>query len=128
MNVLLDTCSFLWALREPERLSPEAVRVLDDPETGRFLSPVSVWEIAAKYRLGRFDFPEPASVFIPRAIEDLALEPLPLEMGAAILAATLPPHHKDPFDRMLVCQAMHHNLTILTPDNAIRQYGVACLW
>ena len=63
-----------------------------------------------------------------QAVRDLKLEPLNLDIAAALLVSTLPQHHKDPFDRMLVCQAMAHNLTILTPDRLIQQYGVPCLW
>jgi PIN domain nuclease of toxin-antitoxin system len=72
--------------------------------------------------------PEPLDVFLPRAVQEFRLAPLPLDVAEAMLAAKLPPHHKDPFDRMLVCQAMAHNLTILTPDRQIQQYGVPCLW
>ena len=128
MNVLLDTCTFLWALEEPDRLPDLPTRLFSDPECTLFLSAVSVWEIAIKCGLGKLDFPDSLDLFIPRAIRQFKLNPLPLDVATAILVAKLPPHHKDPFDRMLVCQAMAHKLTILTPDRLIRQYGVPCLW
>ena len=101
MRILLDTCTFLWALHEPERLSPDITKAFANPKTARLLSSVSVWEIAVKHRLGRFGFPEPPTIFIPRAMQHLRLDPLPLDMNAALLVECLPGHHKDPFDRML---------------------------
>lgn len=128
MNFLLDTCSFLWASNEPELLSQNAIQYIKDPDHNRFLSSASVWEVCLKSRLMRLHLPKPPKEFIPWAMQELNLLPLPVEIEAALLEETLPPHHKDPFDRMLICQAMHHNLTILTPDRLIQQYGVACLW
>lgn len=128
MNVLLDTCSFLWAISERSRLSATAHDVVAAPETRLFLSAVSVWEIALKYSRGAIVLPQKPSLLIPSARDGLGVAPLDLDEMAALSAATLPLHHRDPFDRMLVCQAMRHDLTILTPDRLIRQYGVRCLW
>ncbi len=128
MNLLLDTCSLLWASTAPERLSPEAMKASNEADAGLYLSAVSVWEICLKHRLGKLDLPKPPKDFIPWAMAELGLLPLPLLVEAAALEADLPPHHKDPFDRMLVCQALHHGLTILTPDKLISQYGAPCVW
>lgn len=128
MNLLLDTCTFLWAMEEPERLPETSIRYFSNPGCKLYLSAVSVWEIAIKCGLGKLDLPAPLDVFLPESIRQFKLTPLPLAVETAMLAASLPPHHKDPFDRMLVCQAMAHGLTILTPDRLIQQYGVPCLW
>ena len=128
MNILLDACSFLWALEEPERLSEEARRVFAQKENRLFLSAVTVWEIALKYRLERLHLPAPPSVTIPRAMRDLKLTSLDLDISSAMRVASLPLHHKDPFDRMLVCQSLCHDMAILTPDALIKQYAVPCIW
>lgn len=128
MNLLLDTCAFLWAMEEPDRLPETVTGYFDDPGCTLYLSAVTVWEIAVKCGLGKLDLPDSPEVFLPKAIQEFRLTPLPLQVAEAVLVAKLPAHHRDPFDRMLLCQAMAHNLTILTPDRLIRQYGVPCLW
>jgi PIN domain nuclease of toxin-antitoxin system len=128
VNILLDTCAFLWAMDETDRLSQTAVSAFNDTENRVFLSAASVWEICVKFRLGQLGFPEPPGVFIPKARREYRISSLPLVEQAALMVQSLPPRHRDPFDRMLVCQAMFHNLTILTPDPLIHQYGVECLW
>lgn len=128
MNLLLDTCSFLWASNEPERLSANGLLLINEPGNNVFLSAASAWEVCLKSRLGKLSLPKPPQVFVQWAMQELKLLPLSLEIEAASLETSLPPHHKDPFDRMLVCQAIHHNLSILTPDRLIQQYGVPCLW
>ena len=128
MNILIDTCAFVWVLQEPERLSAGAKDVFQSRDTTAYLSAVSVWELAVKYRLGKITLPDVPAVFVPEAMRRLNLEPLDLDVEAAVLAAELDDHHGDPFDRMLVCQALHHGLTILTPDRLIRRYGVSCVW
>lgn len=128
MNILIDTCAFVWVLQEPERLSAGAKDVFQSRGTTAYLSAVSVWELAVKYRLGKIKLPDVPAAFVPEAMRRLNLEPLDLDVEAAVLAAELDDHHGDPFDRMLVCQALHHGLTILTPDRLIRRYGVSCVW
>jgi len=128
VNILIDTCAFVWVLQEPERLSAGAKDVFQSRDTTAYLSAVSVWELAVKYRLGKITLPDVPAVFVPEAMRRLNLEPLDLDVEAAVLAAELDDHHGDPFDRMLVCQALHHGLTILTPDRLIRRYGVSCVW
>jgi len=109
-------------------LSAGAKDVFQSRDTTAYLSAVSVWELAVKYRLGKITLPDVPAVFVPEAMRRLNLEPLDLDVEAAVLAAELDDHHGDPFDRMLVCQALHHGLTILTPDRLIRRYGVSCVW
>ncbi|MFB3893785.1 MAG: type II toxin-antitoxin system VapC family toxin [Phycisphaerae bacterium] len=128
MNLLLDTCSLLWASTAPERLSPEATKASNEANAALYVSAASMWEICLKHRLGKLDLPRHPKDFIAWAMAELDLVALPVLVEAAALEADLPPHHRDPFDRMLVCQAKHHGLTILTPDKLISQYGVPCIW
>jgi PIN domain nuclease of toxin-antitoxin system len=128
MKILLDTCTFVWAMDETEQLPESVVGLLNDPANELYLSAVSVWEVAVKCGLGKLTLPEPLDVVLAKASTNLQLMPLPLCAEAATRALKLPPLHKDPFDRMLICQARHHNLAILTPDQAVHQYGVPCLW
>lgn len=93
-----------------------------------FLSSVSTWEISIKYALGRLPLPEPPDQFIPSQRKLHGIERLPLEEEATFYLLKLPEYHRDPFDRMLVCQAIVHGLTILTPDELINQYPARTTW
>lgn len=128
MRVLLDTSTFLWLLAESRRLSATARDLIADEGNEVSLSTVSEWEIALKSRLGRLSLPEPVDRYLPRQCERLDLDILTLDEDAALCEARLPVLHKDPFDRMLVCQAVVHGYTILTPDPLIAQYAVRVAW
>jgi PIN domain nuclease of toxin-antitoxin system len=90
-----------------------------DPSNGVFLSSVSAWEISVKHGLGRLALPEPPSRFVPAMRELHGVQPLPLDEESALHLARLPNRHRDPFDRMLICQALVHGLSILGPDELI---------
>lgn len=128
MTVLLDTCSFLWLLLDAPRLSANAREIFADPDNRVFLSAVSAWEIAIKHAAGRLFLPRAPAKFIPARRLVYRIESLPLDEAAALHAARLPRLHGDPFDRMLVCQAIVHGLAILTPDESIAQYPVRVVW
>ncbi len=128
MNLLLDTCTFLWLIADSPDLSSGARQVFSNPGNEVYLSAVSAWEIAIKHRLGRLPLPEPPHRFIPRQREFHEIRSLPIEETAVLQLARLPDYHKDPFDRMLICQAIAHGLTLLTPDPAITQYPVRTEW
>lgn len=128
MRLLLDTCTFLWAAIEPERLSPTATKAIREPDNEVLLSAVSAWEIGVKYALGRLRLDEPPARFVPRYREAQQIEALPLTEEAALHVHLLPALHQDPFDRMLVCQAMVDGLVLVTPDPAIHDYPVRTLW
>ena len=128
MKLLIDTCTFLWLIDETFNLSQRAEEAFLDEGNERYLSTATVWEISIKYSLGKiplYDRPE-------RVIADLRLksgiEALHIDEPSALHVAKLPWHHKDPFDRLLVAQAIVHGMTILTPDQAIEQYAVRTLW
>ncbi len=128
MNLLLDTCTFLWVVTDAPDLSQRARELFQDPGNSVYLSSVSAWEISVKYLLGRLPLPEPPESFVGPMRSRHGIEPLSLEEEAALMLPRLPELHKDPFDRMLVCQALTHQLTLLTPDALIRQYPVRTVW
>ncbi len=128
MNLLLDTCTFLWIATDDPALSPVARELFTDPNNDVFLSAVSAWEITVKHHLGRLPLPDPPQRFVPAMRTGHGIAALPLGEEACLLAGTLPPVHRDPFDRMLVCQALVLGLTILTPDPTIARYPVRTAW
>jgi len=128
VRILLDTCTFLWIIADAPDLSKRARELFVDPANNVFLSSVSAWEICVKYGLGRLPLPEPPEKFIPRQREKHGIDPIALEEEAAVYLARLPPSHRDPFDRMLICQAIVHGMVILTPDELVTQYPVRSLW
>ena len=128
MRVLLDTATFLWAVGDAPEFSPEARQIFADPGNDVYLSSVSAWEIAVKCALGKLPLPEPPGRFVPLQRKQHGIEPLHLGEEAALHLSRLPLLHKDPFDRMLVCQAIVHDLVILTPDELIHQYPIRTIW
>lgn len=128
MRLLLDTCTFLWIAAGAPDLSPAAREAFEDPENEVFLSAVSAWEIALKHALGRLPLPSDPALFVPEQRRGQGIGELPLDERAALLLPRLPALHRDPFDRILVCQALAGGLTILTPDGDIRGYAVPTLW
>lgn len=128
MKLLLDTCSFLWVAAGSPELSSRARDLFSDPANEVFLSSVSTWEIVVKHALGRLPLPTPPQHFVPEQRRRHRITPLPLEEEAVLQLPKLPERHRDPFDRLLVCQAVAHGLTILTPDPAINLYPVLTAW
>lgn len=127
MNILLDTCEFLWLISGHSKLSWKALSAILDAQTRVFLSTVSFWEISVKYGLGKLVLPEVPSLFIPRQRELHRIESLSLDEESIAKLSGLPKLHRDPFDRMLVCQALAHRLTLASSDPLIRQYPVSVL-
>lgn len=128
MNLLLDTAVFLWLIAGDDRLSEPTQSAVRDPESRVWLSVASVWEISVKQKTGRLTLPEPAWSYVATARERHGIESLALTEPAVAHLAKLPDVHKDPFDRMLVCQAIEHDLILVTNDPAVRQYPVKTLW
>jgi PIN domain nuclease of toxin-antitoxin system len=128
VNLLLDTCTFLWVITDDPALSPHARELVSDPALRVFLSPVSAWEITVKVALGRLQLAGSPTELIPAERRRHGIETLELEEAAALHLTKLPDLHRDPFDRMLICQAAVHGLVLLTPDEQIRRYPVATAW
>lgn len=128
MRLLLDTCSFLWFISE-HPLMPESVRKkIIEKEADIFLSVISVWEILLKNQAGRLDFPKNALQYISEAKQKHAIESLHLSEKDMKHLAKLPAIHKDPFDRMLICQVIENDCVLVTSDKAVSKYPVKTLW
>jgi PIN domain nuclease of toxin-antitoxin system len=128
VRLLLDTSTFLWVINDAPELSSQARELFVNPENESYLSSVSAWEIAIKYGLGRLPLPQPPDRFIPAQRKQHGIDPLELDEEAALHLSRLPELHKDPFDRMLVCQAIVHHFVILTSDDLVAQYPVRTIW
>jgi PIN domain nuclease of toxin-antitoxin system len=128
LRLLLDTCTFLWAVSATDELSTLAAKLLADPDNDVYLSAVSAWEIAVKHANGRLVLAEQAHSFVPRNRVAHGFLELSLDEESALHVGRLPSAHRDPFDRMLVCQAISHGLTIVTPDAQIALYPVRTIW
>jgi PIN domain nuclease of toxin-antitoxin system len=128
VKVLLDTCTFLWLAIDSPELPGEVGNIILDPDNEVFLSVVSTWEIAVKNALGRLPLPRPVGIYLPELREKLGVDSLELDEESTLHIVKLPDLHRDPFDRMLVCQAFVHGMTLLTPDRAITQYPVRSVW
>ncbi len=127
MRLLLDTHVVLWALGDTARLAPATRAAIAAPDNDVFVSAASLWEIAIKEALGKLRLPAPAREWLPGALERAGLSGLDIEGRHALTAGALPPHHRDPFDRLLVAQALEEGLTLVTSDPRVAPYGVSLL-
>ena len=130
MKLIVDTCTFLWLASAEEKLSANARTMLEDSGNILLLSAASVWEIGVKHALGRLPLPNdltPAE-FVPEARSRNGVDPLPITEDDALQLAKLPRFHQDPFDRMLICQAIANRAVIVTSDPLIARYPVAVRW
>jgi PIN domain nuclease of toxin-antitoxin system len=122
VKVLVDTCTFLWIASDSPRLSRTAAAAFLDPKNERYLSTASAWEIGIKHAAGRLPLPERADLFVPRIRDVSGIDSLEIDEESALLAGKLPGLHADPFDRMLVAQAIVHGMTLLyagPPDRTV---------
>lgn len=120
MNLLLDTHVALWALSSPERIAPEVREMLSDPAHAVHVSAATVWEVEIKRAIGKLSAPDG---FAGECL-DRGFDPLPIDLAHAERAGRLPPHHADPFDRMLIAQAFEEDLVLVSDDRALAAYGV----
>jgi PIN domain nuclease of toxin-antitoxin system len=128
MKLLLDTCAFLWVAADAPALSKRARGLFQSPEHEVFLSAASAWEIAINHALGRLRLPEPPERFVIEMREAHGIASLPIDEESALHVSRLPSLHRDPFDRMIVSQAIVHGMTILTPDPLVTQYPGRTSW
>lgn len=120
MRLLLDTHVLLWALADPDRLIASTRTLLEDPQHEVFVSAASLWEIAIKVGLGKLEVPDD----LERAVFAVGFQALEIRFPHVRAVRTLPTHHRDPFDRLLVAQALHEDLKLVTRDARIPLYGV----
>ena len=128
MKVLLDTHTFLWWITDDNRLSSFAREIITNGDNELFLSAATGWEIAIKAQLGRIKLPKEPHSFIAEQLRLNSIQSLPIHMSHALHVYSLPNHHSDPFDRMIIAQAQLENLSILTMDPQIAKYKVKVVW
>lgn len=128
MKYLLDTSIFLWIAGPAEKLNSQARSLLSGNEAELYLSAASSWEISIKYALGKLELPQPPTRYVPRRLGDLAIQSLPITNEHAFATMSLPSHHDDPFDRMLIAQARKEDMVLLTADKLIKQYSIEIFW
>ena len=117
----------MYAFSEPELLTPKVRRLLEDPEVERWVSVISLWEIAIKVQIGKLSLPLDTAYYY-RNLEALRARTLAVNAEHSLALLSLPLHHRDPFDRLLIAQARVEGLTLLTRDRTFRKYGVEALW
>ena len=128
MKLLLDTQCLLWWFTEPERLNLDAIEQIVSEDNELFFSVASAWEIAIKVGIGKLPLREPIDTYINSRMRLLGAKYLDIVFPHACRVATLPLLHRDPFDRILVAQAQIENMTLVTADEVLTQYGVDVLW
>jgi len=124
MRLLLDAHVWLWWLTDPARLNSAAIDLMTDRSHHLYLSAATVWEVVIKHSLGKLDLPSAPDRLIPAAMAEDGLVGLPIEHPHVLRVGHLPPHHRDPFDRVLVAQAQVEGLTLLTADPQLAAYDV----
>jgi PIN domain nuclease of toxin-antitoxin system len=128
VRLLLDTCAFIWLTQEPMKLGEAARSAINERENSLHFSHASVWEIHLKHLSGKLSLPTPPRFWIPEQIAAWNLIETPILLDAIQYTSDLPAVHRDPFDRLLVAQAINKGLTILTPDRFFMNYGVPVIW
>lgn len=127
-SLLLDTHAMLWFFWDDPQLSGHAKTLIEDSNNRKLVSIASCWEVAIKVGLGKLQLGESSRSFLPREIARNNFELLPIQLDHVTMVEGLPPHHKDPFDRLLVAQTMVEHLPMVSADPVFDQYGVQTLW
>jgi PIN domain nuclease of toxin-antitoxin system len=122
MKLLLDTHIYLWLIKKDNQLKQEIIDIINNTDNEVFLSVVSVWECVIKYQLGKLRLPESPEIYLPRKRKEYVIQSLNIDEESLKYLPTLPLIHKDPFDRLLMCQSLQHNAKIITEDTAILKY------
>jgi PIN domain nuclease of toxin-antitoxin system len=128
VKLLLDTQCWLWWFAQPDRLNEEAIAQIGDEANQLWLSVASIWEMGIKVSIGKLALPDPIDSYVPRRMAQLGTRPLEIKASHAIQTASLPLHHRDPFDRLLISQTQLEELTLVTADAIFHQYDVSILW
>ena len=128
MRLLLDTHAFLWWAANSDKLSRKAHAAISDRANECFLSVVSAWEMAIKVSVGKLKLPDALDQFVPAQLVANGFVQLPMEFRHAVKVSTLTFHHRDPFDRLLIAQAIEENMHIVSADAMFKRYGVNRIW
>src|SRR6266853_3501038 len=124
MKYLLDTMVWLWSVGPIEKISSAGLEILKSGEEEVYLSAASSWEIAIKTKLGKFTLPEPPKRYIPKRLAEQGIQSLSITQSHSLKVYDLPLHHSDPFDRLIIAQALAENMVILTSDLVFKRYPV----
>lgn len=127
-RTLIDTECWLWWHFSPDRLGAAAMALFEERRSPLLLSAASSWEIAIKVPLGKLELPAPPDRFVPEQLAEDGIEPLPIEHAHALRVGRLPPHHNDPFDRLLIAQTQVERCALLTADAQVLDYDVDFVW
>lgn len=128
MSHLLDTHAFLWFINDDPSLSASAKSLIEDPESTIYLSVASVWEMAIKLSLGKLEMPSPFTDFIDDQLRENTITLLDIKTSHTGVVATLPFHHRDPFDRLIIAQSKSEDIPIIGRDAIFDEYGIKRLW
>jgi PIN domain nuclease of toxin-antitoxin system len=128
MKFLLDTMVWLWSVGPTDKIGSEGLEILTDGQQDLYLSAASSWEIAIKTKLGKFDLPEPPPRYVPNRIAAQGIHSLSITQSHVLSVYDLPLYHSDPFDRLIIAQALAENMVILTSDRAFKKYPVELIW
>lgn len=128
MNLLLDTCTFLWLAASPERISAPARSAIDDPDNSLWISDISIWEITMKHSAEKLSLPSPPRIWIPEQVAFFQLHRLHLEEQAIYMSGELPASHRDPLDRLIAAQSQQAAMPVITPDHPFRTLGTKTIW
>ena len=127
MKILLDTHIFLWYISATPQIPAETLERLRNPQNDVYLSAVSIWEASVKYHLGKLSLPDSPAAYLPEQRQLHRIMSLNLDEPSVAHLDRLPALHRDPFDRMFICQALEYEMSIATVDSQIRQYDVTCV-
>jgi PIN domain nuclease of toxin-antitoxin system len=128
MKYLLDTVAWLWSVHSDERLGREARAILENGKEEIYLAAATSWELSIKMRLGKLNFPGPPAQIVPAFMAKQGLLPLAVNHIHATKVYDLPSHHSDPFDRMIIAQAIVEEMTVLTSDRIFEKYPIHVVW
>jgi PIN domain nuclease of toxin-antitoxin system len=128
VRLLLDSHAFLWFILGDQRLSDRARLAIAAADTDVLISPATLWEMAIKVRLGKYTLPEPFGPFMDTQLTSNRIRLLPIEVRHTAILASMPFHHRDPFDRLIVAQALAESIGVVSVDAMLDAYGVSRLW
>ncbi len=128
MKYLLDTMVWLWSVGPSKTIGTAGLEILASREEEIYLSAASSWEIAIKTRLGKFQLPEPPGRYVPKRLIDQDIRSLPINQDHSLKVYDLPLHHSDPFDRIIIAQAIVEDMVVLTSDRVFEKYPIDVVW
>ena len=128
MNLLLDSCTLIWLASEPARLGPQATAAINDPASILYVSHASLWEISLKHAAGKPTLPESPRLWWAHQVVQWSLTESPPTANVLLRGSELPQHHKDPFDRVIIAEALEQSLTLVSPDSNFPFYGARIIW